>query len=248
MVTLPPRLTNMITLAMDTSTEATSVALVGAPGGPVLHTRIDGRRHAEVLAPLLRDVLHQANVGPKEVELLACGVGPGPFTGLRVGIAAAIAFGFARDVPVVGVCSLDVTARAAVRDLGTSVTVLSRARTSEVCWAAYNDRAVRVAGPIIRREPLVVTGACVGDAGPVDEVRYPSALDLAELVVERIRLGEALPDDVALPEDTSTESGQSSATVLVDRVRAARILLPPRPIYLRRPDAVVPASLAGGSP
>ena len=78
-------------------------------------------------------------------------------------------------------------------------------------------------------------------------MRYPSALDLAELVVERIALGEALPDDFALPEDTSTEAGQSSATVLVDRVRAARILLPPRPIYLRRPDAVVPASLTGGA-
>ena len=237
----------MLILAIDTSTAATSVAVLGATAGPILRTQIDGRRHAEVVAPLLREALREADVDPAGIGLVACGVGPGPFTGLRVGIATAIAFGFARDVPVVGVCSLDVTARAAVRDLGTSVTVLSRARKSEVCWASYDDRALRIAGPIIRREPVHITGACVGDAGPVDEVRYPSALDLAELVVERIALGEALPDDFALPEDTSTEAGQSSATVLLDRVRAARILLPPRPIYLRRPDAVVPASLTGGA-
>ena len=226
----------MLILAIDTSTAATSVAVLGATAGPILRTQIDGRRHAEVVAPLLREALREADVDPADIGLVACGVGPGPFTGLRVGIATAIAFGFARDVPV-----------AAVRDLGTSVTVLSRARKSEVCWASYDDRAMRIAGPIIRREPVNITGACVGDAGPVDEVRYPSALDLAELVVERMALGEALPDDFALPEDTSTEAGQSSATVLVDRVRAARILLPPRPIYLRRHDAVVPASLTGGA-
>lgn len=234
----------MLVLAVDTSTAATSVGLVG-PATRVQRQDIDGRRHAEAIEPLLRDALADARVSPAEVDLVACGVGPGPFTGLRVGIAAAVAFGFARGIPVVGACSLDVTARGAVESLGRPVTVLARARRSELCWATYDARGSRLAGPVIRREPVEVTGACVGDAGPVDEVRYPSAIDLAELVIERLAAGEAIPGELDLPEDDASEAGASTADLLARRIAEGRYLLPARPVYLRRPDAVVPVSLGG---
>lgn len=235
----------MLVLAVDTSTAATSVAIVG-PTIRVGSQVLDGRRHAETIEPLLRNVLAESGVSPADIDCVACGVGPGPFTGLRVGIAAALAFGFARDIPVVGVCSLDVTARGASESRGEPVTVLTRARRSELCWATYDAAGRRLAGPVIRREPVEITGPCVGDAGPIDVVRYPSAIDLAELVIERLAAGEALPEEVYLPEEEAGDPGAATADVLERRIAEGRFLLPPRPVYLRRPDAVAP-SLAGGS-
>lgn len=235
----------MRVLAVDTSTAATSIAVVDSSTRVERH-HIDARRHAEVIEPLLREVLADAGVSPAEVDLVACGVGPGPFTGLRVGISAALAFGFARSIPVVGACSLDVTARRATATLGRPVTVLARARRAELCWATYDAHGVRLTGPVIRREPVEVAGACVGDAGPIDEVMYPHALDLADLVMERLAAGEGLPHDIALPEEAAGDNGASAADVLARRIAEDRWLLPPRPIYLRRPDAVVPAGLAPG--
>ena len=231
----------MLVLAIDTSTAATSVAVVG-DGVRAERSLIDGRRHAEEVGPLLAQALAEAGVGAADITQVACGVGPGPFTGLRVGIATALAFGAARDIPVVGVCSLDVIARAAVRDAAEPVTVLTRARRSELCWATYDALGLRVGGPLVRREPFEVSGRCVGDAGPVSAVMYPRAADLADLVLERRDLGEALPEEVELPEDDAASTGVSTADVLEARVRAGLVLLPPRPIYLRRPDAVVPTS------
>ncbi|MGI9196042.1 MAG: tRNA (adenosine(37)-N6)-threonylcarbamoyltransferase complex dimerization subunit type 1 TsaB, partial [Candidatus Nanopelagicales bacterium] len=89
----------MLVLAIDTATEATSVAVVDDTVRVECHV-VEGRRHAEVIAPLIRQALREAGVAPADIALVACGVGPGPFTGLRVGIATALAFGAARDIPV----------------------------------------------------------------------------------------------------------------------------------------------------
>ena len=219
---------------MDTATAATTVAVVG-PGVREERTVVDGRRHAETIAPLLHEVLDG------RIDLVACGVGPGPFTGLRVGIATALAFGAARGVPVIGVCSLDVIARAAVRKRAEPVTVLTRARRAELCWASYDAAGIRTAGPMIHREPLEIDGLCVGDA--VGTLMYPAAIDLADLVLDRLAEGEELPTDLDLPEEDAAASGASVAEILGARLAGGSHLLPPRPIYLRRPDAVVPAQV-----
>ena len=95
-------------LAFDTSTALTSVAVIDA--GQVVSERVhlDARRHAEVLAPMLSDVL--PGLDRYGVTAVACGVGPGPYTGLRVGIASALAMGAAWSIPVHGLCSLDALA------------------------------------------------------------------------------------------------------------------------------------------
>ena len=235
----------MRVLAIDTATAATSVAVVG-DGLAVQHDVIDARRHAEAIAPLISASIAEARIAAGSIDLVACGVGPGPFTGLRVGLATALGFATARGIPAVGVCSLDVIARAALDDLPAPITVLTRARRAELCWATYDGAGARTAGPLIRREPIDVEGRCVGDAGPISEVVYPSAAVLAALVLERLEAGEPLPGDVDLPEEAAAASGAATADVLEQRVRAGLVLLPPRPIYLRRPDAV-PPTLGGAA-
>jgi tRNA threonylcarbamoyl adenosine modification protein YeaZ len=98
----------VLVLALDTSTALTTVALV-ASGGDVLaeSSHLDARRHAEMLPRLVRDVLASSGSTPADLGLLAVGVGPGPFTGLRVGVAFARAAAHARGIPVVGAMSLD---------------------------------------------------------------------------------------------------------------------------------------------
>lgn len=239
----------MLTLAIDTATAATTVAVVSSDGAIRCEAEsIDARGHAEVMSPLISTVLKEAAVSAANLDLVCCGVGPGPFTGLRVGIATAIAIGQARDLPVVGACSLDVIARRAARDAAVPVTVLTRARRAELCWASYDDAGHRIAGPLIRSErDLTVSGRAVGDAGPLDAVMYPRASDLADLVLERLAAGEGVPTSLALPEDASGEPGTSGAAILEARARRGLLLLPPAPIYLRRPDAAVSATLGGSA-
>lgn len=239
----------MIVLALDTATARTSVAVVGMLDGREVSAQVDhvdARRHAEVLPRLIRTALDQAAIGIDRVDIVACGVGPGPFTGLRVGVATALAIGAGRSIPVVGLCSLDVIADEATRTLREPVTVLTRARRGEVAWATYDTDGNRIDGPVIRKEDgLRVDGHCVGDAGPVDVVGYPSAAVLAGIVLGRLAAGEGIPELVEYPEDPAEGSGASTARVLSARLLEDRVLLPPVPIYLRRPDAVVPMALRG---
>ncbi|MGO1545498.1 MAG: tRNA (adenosine(37)-N6)-threonylcarbamoyltransferase complex dimerization subunit type 1 TsaB [Gulosibacter sp.] len=88
-------------LAIDTSA-GTDVAVVSEGGRVLAQARTtDTRRHAEVIGPSISYVLRQAGIGPQHITQVVCGMGPGSFTGLRVGIAAARTFAFARDVPFI---------------------------------------------------------------------------------------------------------------------------------------------------
>ncbi|MEY4169205.1 MAG: hypothetical protein RLZ94_278 [Actinomycetota bacterium] len=228
----------MLVLALDTSTALTTIALV-APDGDVLaeSSHMDARRHAEVLPRLVRDVLVASGSTPADLGLLAVGVGPGPFTGLRVGVAFARATAHARGIPVVGAMSLDVIARAR-HDEG-PFTVVTRSRRVEVAWAAYDGSRVRIDGPLIQPDPGYPRhGLVVGDVESVDVTVRPSAADLAALVLERIAAGESLPDDREWPEDAADGSGVPTASLLADLASQDRWLLPALPLYLRRPDAV----------
>ena len=228
----------MLVLALDTSTALTTVALVASDGDVLAESsHLDARRHAEVLPRLVRDVLVASGSTPADLGLLAVGVGPGPFTGLRVGVAFARATAYARGIPVVGAMSLDVIARA--RHVEGPFTVVTRSRRVEVAWAAYDGSRVRIDGPLIQPDPGYPRhGLVVGDVESVDVVARPSASDLAALVLERIASGESLPDDREWPEDAADGSGVPTASLLADLASQDRWLLPALPLYLRRPDAV----------
>ena len=153
----------MLVLALDTATPTLVAGLARwSPDGAteVLAERAtpSGNRHAELLTVAVTEVLRDAGLALGDVEAVVTGLGPGPFTGLRVGVVTAAAIGDARGRPVVGVCSLDAVGSGAR-------TVVTDARRKEVYWAAYAADGSRVDGPgVARPEDLTVAGPVVGDA------------------------------------------------------------------------------------
>ena len=155
-------------LAIDTSA-GSSVAVVDRDGGVLAeHAVADTRRHAEVIGRLIDDALREAGVTPSELSAVVAGRGPGPFTGLRVGIAAARAFAFGAGVPCLSVGSHDAVAferlsAAAGRSVGTAggpvyspLVVVTDARRREVAYSAWSGLdddglPVIVAGPALVR-------------------------------------------------------------------------------------------------
>ena len=131
----------MLLLAVDTATPAVTVAL--HDGNPVLaeSSQVDARRHGELLLPAVDRVLAEAGLKLDDVTGIVVGVGPGPYTGLRVGLVTAATFGAALGVPVHGLCTLDGLAYAAGLD-GPFV-VATDARRKEVYWARYGDPRTR---------------------------------------------------------------------------------------------------------
>ncbi|WP_350349187.1 tRNA (adenosine(37)-N6)-threonylcarbamoyltransferase complex dimerization subunit type 1 TsaB [Agromyces sp. G08B096] len=142
-------------LAIDTST-GTSVAVVDRDGGVLAEVSTDDpMRHAEAIGPFIRDALAEAGIVPSRLSGVAAGMGPGPFTGLRVGIAAAHAFALGIARPVVPVPSHDAVAWAWYEAGGTgALQVVTDARRRESAVSEYDglDDAglpVRVAGPML---------------------------------------------------------------------------------------------------
>ena len=163
----------MLVLALDTATPTlvAGVARWSPSGAEVLaeETRPSGTRHAELLTPALRASLAAAGVGTGDLDAVVVGLGPGPFTGLRVGVVTAAALGDVRGVPVLGVCSLDA--------VGTGArTVVTDARRREVYWARYDAAGARVEGPgVARPEGFAVPGPYVGDPAFADRLGAPVA-------------------------------------------------------------------------
>jgi len=138
-------------LAIDTSTSRTSVAII-QDGKVVFSGFRDGATaHGPSLPALVQEAL-----AVSDVDEVVVGMGPGPFTGLRVGIAFAQSFALAREIPVRGVCSLDAIA-AQIQENDFIITV--DARRKEVYWARYTN-GVRVADPAVNF-PADVTGAVI---------------------------------------------------------------------------------------
>ena len=123
-------------LAFDTSTPAVTVALRDDSAVLAERTVVDARRHGELLAPGIAAVLSAAGRETSELTAIAVGVGPGPFTGLRVGLVTALALGDALRIRVYGVCSLDILAYASKLD--GAYAVATDARRREVYWARYS--------------------------------------------------------------------------------------------------------------
>jgi tRNA threonylcarbamoyl adenosine modification protein YeaZ len=162
----------VLVLALDTATPTLLAGLArwtGAADVEVLAERAvpSGNRHAELLTPAIERVLAEAGAGVGDVEAVVTGLGPGPFTGLRVGVVTAAALGDARGLPVVGVCSLDAIGSGAR-------TVVTDARRKEVYWATYAEDGTRTEGPaVVRPEELGLPGPFVGDPAFAERLGAP---------------------------------------------------------------------------
>lgn len=201
-------------LAFDTATQLVSVALHDGERVVVELSSDQPMKHGEHLAPLIARSLEEAGIVRQDLTAVAVGVGPGPFTGLRVGVVTARTLGFVLDVPVYGVCSLDAIALEAVATGATpgSFLVATDARRKEVYLASYDGDGRRLEGPVVTKPADVATDVPVAGAGPV---LYPEAFPRA---IAPVRPG----------------AGWLAAGVGSELVE----LLDPEPLYLRRPDAV----------
>ena len=177
-------------------------------------------KHAEQLAPLIEEALSAAGIVRQDLTAIAAGVGPGPFTGLRVGLVTARTLAFVLDVPVYGVCTLDVLAVEAVDGAAVpggadhGFVVATDARRKEVYLARYDGDGARLEGPVVGRPADLATDDwVVGEGG----VLYPDAFPH--------RAGPTAPS-----------AGWLARAVAEERVE----LVDPEPLYLRRPDAMAP--------
>lgn len=193
----------MLVLALDTATASVVVGVVeiGAPAESGQHASVQrtdtsavraarvvssANRHAETLGQLIPDVLKEAGVGVADLAAVVVGLGPGPFTGLRVGVMTAAALGDALGLPVYGVCTHDAMAAtyaahagspvhaalvglaagpdtASVADKGATTSgqafaVVTDARRRECYWADYDALATRISGPHVQRPSDMVCG------------------------------------------------------------------------------------------
>lgn len=210
----------MLVLAIDTSTPAVTAGLVLLDGLRQVDERVtvDARAHAELLAPQIRELL-DAHGRP---DAVVCGTGPGPFTGLRVGMVTAAALGDGLGVPVHGVCSLDAIAAAADAE---DLLVATDARRRELYWATYRN-GHRTEGPQVQRPADLAARlgelGCTVAAGAGASL-YADVLGLPVLPV-------AYPTAAAL---TAVAAGE---------LRERREPRPLVPLYLRRPDAAEPGA------
>lgn len=238
----------MLVLAIDTATPEVTAGVVAlrSPSeliaeldkagttGPVRPASVLAQRrtadplgHAERLMPLVDESLEQAGRTLRDLDAIVVGVGPGPFTGLRVGMATAAALGDALDVPVYGVPSHDGLARS-LHPLPGDLLVVTDARRREVYLSGYRRDGRRLVGPVVLA-PAAVPGLLaehgltpIGVAGTgASLVTEP---DLAPVTVPAGAPALGLVEAAATPLLTAAVPG------------------PLIPLYLRRPDATVPGA------
>lgn len=203
-------------LALDSATPLVTVALHDGTDVVVELVAERPMKHAEQLAPLIERAMSDAGVVRQDLTAIAAGVGPGPFTGLRVGLVTARTLGFVLDIPVYGVCSLDVLAVEAV-DTGAvtaDFVVATDARRKEVYLARYDAEGLRLDGPVVGRPADLATDDPVVGEGAV---LYPEVFPR--------RTGPTAPS-----------AGWLARVVTDERAE----LCDPEPLYLRRPDAATP--------
>lgn len=212
----------MLLLGFDTATPAVTAAVADTarPDDPVLaeHTVVDARGHGELLAPAIARVLAEAGVDRRDLGAVAAGVGPGPFTGLRVGLVTARVLGAALGIPVLGVCTLDALSLAGGLD-GVHLAVTD-ARRREVYAAAYDGRT-RTGDPRVGPAAVFATDLPAVGQGAL---LYPGAFTGAQ--------GPEHP----------------GAGAVCRWVAADLPTLAPMPLYLRRPDAEVPGARKAALP
>ncbi|HET6939884.1 MAG TPA: tRNA (adenosine(37)-N6)-threonylcarbamoyltransferase complex dimerization subunit type 1 TsaB [Nocardioides sp.] len=205
-------------LAFDTATPLVTVAL--HDGDDVVWEDVSELplKHGEQLAPLIERALRETGLVRQDLTAIGVGVGPGPFTGLRVGLVTARTLGFVLDVPVYGVCTLDVLAVQAA-DTGAvtgDFVVATDARRKEVYLASYDETGARLEGPAVSRPADAATELPVVGEGAL---LYPDAFPRAA--------GPTMPS-----------AGWLARVIAEERAE----LRDPEPLYLRRPDAATPGT------
>ena len=202
----------MLLLAFDTATPVITVAVhdgravVGESSGE------GSMAHGELLAPAIRDALAQAGATMAGLTDVAVGVGPGPFTGLRVGVVTALTLGSTLGIATHGVCTLDIVA-ADVQVEGEFL-VATDARRKEVYWARYGADHLRLDGP---------------------HVSTPAELARQHPAMPAYGRGAEMYDEVLRNAGTARDP---RAAALANAVVAGRVAeLPLEPLYLCRPDA-----------
>jgi tRNA threonylcarbamoyl adenosine modification protein YeaZ len=214
----------VLVLVVDSATPAVTAALAEITDRSVRlraeRQSVDPRAHGELLAPQVQAVLHEADARAGDLAAIVAGLGPGPFTGLRVGLVTAASMGQVLGIPTYGVCSLDALGRAAG---GERLLAATDARRREVYWAAYDEAGQRLTGPAV--DPPGAVAARVADLAVTVAVgegaqRYADVLGLP------VRAEPAYPPAYALAE------------LAADRVCAKAPGERLVPLYLRRPDAV----------
>lgn len=239
-------------LAIDTSAAASVALLDWNDVDDTAHTSAtvaaeytseSTRDHAEFVAEHLRQLL-----GERQVDAVVVGVGPGPFTGLRAGIVTARTLGFAWDVPVVGVMSLDAIAFAVVQQKQATeeFIVATDARRREVYWARFTADGALVHGPAVNTAAEVPTDAAIFGSGAGlyrEEFGERSNSDFAQVQPTAGALGlAAAPQLRRFLDKAATElSARDPRRPLAEaHALAVGSLRPTTPLYLRESDAKVP--------
>ena len=221
----------MLLLGLDTATPAVTVALHDGSQPLAQLVTVDAHRHAELLAPAVAKVIADVGVTPRDLTGIVAGVGPGPYTGLRVGLVTARVLGAALGIPVYGLCSLDAIAADAAAGAdglgqlggraGGDFLVTTDARRRELYWARYDGAGRRIAGPAVSRPAdIPVSGLPAAGEGPM---LYP----------------EILPDGLGPAFPAAATLCRIAVNALADGDPGG-LLLPPEPLYLRRPDVREP--------
>ncbi|MDK8678359.1 tRNA (adenosine(37)-N6)-threonylcarbamoyltransferase complex dimerization subunit type 1 TsaB [Corynebacterium accolens] len=215
----------MRVLAIDTATTALVTGAVDTESGQITQRILaDARVHNERLMPTILEVMSEAGLELDDLDAIVAGMGPGPFTGLRVGMATAQALADALSIPLHGVCTHDAIAHAALAaadaaEEKNAALVATDARRKEIYWATYRA-GQRIAGP---------------------DVSKPGELavqDIAQVIIPE-KLADQLPEELAtLPRSEGAPTAEG--LVAVARLDANPEPEPFVPMYLRRPDAVPP--------
>ena len=244
----------MNVLAIETATDAVAVALLRDDGGAAERVHSGGREHAERLVPMIEEVCAAAGCPLSDVGVVAVDVGPGLFTGLRVGVATAKALAYARGVRLLGVSSLDILAGAAA---GHALAAASRvetivpvvdARRGEVFAASYRfaraaSEAVRPAdGPEPDRGGGAAARTVVDVAPAVDD--QPGALSPDELVEWCRRQGSALGSVLVVGDGAVRYLDRLATETVLDLGAAATLAVPPAAALAR----LAAGRLADGAP
>ena len=210
----------MRVLVIDTALNACTSAVFEDGRALGVRTAVMARGHSERLGGFVRDAVAEAGGGFEALDRIGVTVGPGSFTGLRVGLAFAQGLGAALDLPVVGVSTLAALARSADRGEGATAAVID-ARRGQVYLQRFRD-----GDPVSDAEALSIEDA--------------AALLAADYGGRLTGSGAAL---VGGPADAATTPDPVALAALTATLDPATH--PPRPLYLRAPDATPPTRLPG---